>query len=730
MDTTLLFSVRVAVALVLLTPLLVMSPPFPPTYFPFIVGKALYFRTLTEIAFGLWVVLAIRSPAYRRPRSWLILILAGYVLVALMATAFGVSVQRSMWSTYERMQGFVDLAHWFAFTLVVASIFRSRAHWRGFLNVNLGVSIFMGLLGLVQRLGLAPHIKALVFLGPVDRLDITLGNPTYVGAYMLVNLLIAAGFLTHSYLSPAQRPARSAPSSAMERRRRRAGGPADGGGFTPETWWRFFWITALIMDALMLYYSGTRGAAVGLAAGLIAFAVGYGLWGKVRQVRVASAVLAGSLVGVGLVLLLVRDTAAFQKVARPNSLAHKLANTGVNDPSLEGRIDSGLVGLRGFVARPLLGWGPENFTVAYDRHLTADIAAQSVTSFDQAHNKLIEELVTKGLLGFFFYISLWTYMAWVIAKRVKAQSVADQPFTLFIGAALAGYFVQNLFLFDTPGTVPQFYLLLAYGIYLEVADDSGVIRAPQIAEGQRNPAKRLEGRERRGFLDALSEVFGMSATGSAVAGRGLLRSEKAGLAALVAALAIVSTSIYLVNYRALDGSMKMQQTFNRSITWGERLELFQQSIAAFPGLANYPRNFLFISLTNEWNDLEPQELNAALQVADREGSEAQRTEPEEWRVYLPLAAFYQRVGLSSPPYLDLAGALVATSGELAPERIEVVQMGVQQNLLTRNHDAAQELIDDYLKKEPVATVHFRALQNQLDAIRGDDRATSSVGSSD
>ena len=125
MEKALLAGVRTALALVLLAPLIVMVPPLPATYYPFVVGKALYSRALIEIAFGIWVVLALRYPSYRAPRSRLLLILGVYVLVALVASQLGVSPQRSLWSTYERMQGVVDLVHWFAFTWVLVSVFRS-----------------------------------------------------------------------------------------------------------------------------------------------------------------------------------------------------------------------------------------------------------------------------------------------------------------------------------------------------------------------------------------------------------------------------------------------------------------------------------------------------------------------------------------------------------------------------------------------------------------------------
>ena len=57
-----LFSV---LGLLLLTPFVVT----PGTIFPFVVGKALWSRSLIEIAFALWTVLALTHPGYRPPRS-------------------------------------------------------------------------------------------------------------------------------------------------------------------------------------------------------------------------------------------------------------------------------------------------------------------------------------------------------------------------------------------------------------------------------------------------------------------------------------------------------------------------------------------------------------------------------------------------------------------------------------------------------------------------------------
>ena len=694
MERALLITIKALVALVLLTPLIVMADPFPHTFFPYIVGKALYSRTLTEIAFGLWAALALRHPSYRVPKSRLLLIFAVYGVVVLLASVFGVSPQRSIWSTYERMQGFVDLAHWFAFTWVLTSVFRSWADWRTLLNLNLGVSFIMGLLGLSQLL----DIKVLEFLAATERLDITLGNPTYVGAYMLVNVLIAMGFLGHSLLCPA--PAGAARSQAARRKRTRRR-PAARQGMSTETWWRVFWVATIILDALILYLSGTRGAFVGLVAGLVAFAVGYLIWGRPGRLRIASMVLIGSLVALVLVLIPLRTTDGFQKMASSSVTLSRIANTGLDDASLKGHINSAVVGLRGFAARPILGWGPENFTIAYDRHVTPDMIAGGVTSFDQAHNKLVEELTTTGILGFLGYMGMWLYMLWVVVRRVREQSAQNQVFTLFAAAALTGYFVQNLFLFDTPGTVVQFILLLGYVAYLDITADQGAVAS--ATAGVSIPAPAPPSNEQ-------PAVF---------------RSETTFALALALIGVLVLLAISAINLGPYLGATTILETLYPQKTWEERIDIFERTMDVFPGLANYPRIVMFNQLSNNWQALNEREARAALDAAVRAEQDALRSEPQEWRIHVSASVLYQLGASLDPAYLERARSLLEEARELAPERIEVHQVMVRQYILEGDYDGAYAAIDSYLSRNPQAASYFEGFRREIDAAVSQTQATSS-----
>ena len=469
-DRALLIIAKAGVLLVLVMPLVVTRD----TFFPFVVGKALYSRVLIEIAFAAWIVLAVRNASYRPVLSRLMIAFAVYLVVSLIASLAGVSPQRSIWSTYERMQGVVDLAHWAAFALVLTSMFRIRQDWRHVLNLSLLICVIMALMGAAVMVGW--ELPVYDFLEAGQRIELTLGNPTYVGAYMLINALIGVGLFVDSF---TDRTSGERGSAAMRRRRRRRRTGRRSGGITESNvpWWRLFWAASVALSLWMMLESSTRGAFVGLVAALTALAVGYLLWGRRTRLKLAAVVVVGGIVTFGLFLVLGAETAAAQRLADRSYVIERFIQTGQgNDTSLKGRLASVSFGLRGFIEKPLLGWGPENYVAAWGRHYDAEeVGDYRGPPFDQAHNKPVEELTTKGAIGLASYLSLWVLMLWIVSSRVRRLGADREVLTLVMGAAMAGYFAQNLFLFDTPTTVLQFMVLLGFAVSLDTTYD-GVLK--------------------------------------------------------------------------------------------------------------------------------------------------------------------------------------------------------------------------------------------------------------
>ena len=181
--------------LLLLMPLIVTQNQ---TLFPFIVGKSIFARSLIEIVTALWVILALIKPEYRPRRSWVLIAFGVWVFISFVASLTGVSFTRSIWSNYERMTGVWDLFHWFLLALVAGSVLRTHFWWDRLLNWNLVVVLVLSVIALGQAYDFTVPLVPSIAMQPRDRVDATLGNPSFLAAILAVNVMLALGFLARS----------------------------------------------------------------------------------------------------------------------------------------------------------------------------------------------------------------------------------------------------------------------------------------------------------------------------------------------------------------------------------------------------------------------------------------------------------------------------------------------------------------------------------------------------
>ena len=465
-----------------------------------------------------------------------------------------------------------------AFALALTSVFRTRQDWRHVLNLSLLIGVVMALMGAAVMVGW--ELPVYDFLEAGQRIELTLGNPTYVGAYMLINALIGAGLFVDSF---TDRTAGERGGSTARRRRRRRTERRSVGTASNLLWWRVFWAVAVGLSLWMMLESSTRGAFVGLVGALAAAAVGYVLWGRLRRLKIVAAVMIVGIVSFGLFLVLGAETAAAQRLAERSYVVERFIQAGQgNDTSLKGRLASVSFGLRGFVEKPLLGWGPENYVVAWGRHYDAEeVGDYRGPPFDQAHNKPIEELTTKGAVGLASYLTLWVLMLWTISSRVRRLGADREVLTLVMGAAMVGYFAQNLFLFDTPTTVLQFVVLLGFAVSLDTTYD-----------GMRKTSQGVgwTGRSAAAVLDRLRvRDLGTQAA----------RNPAVGWACAAVLAVLVGMTVYMGNVRVYQAAIEANSAVVRQgPTWSQRLDHFERSMDLFSPLANYPRQYMLTSLNS------------------------------------------------------------------------------------------------------------------------------------
>ena len=637
-DAALLWGARAALLAVLLIPLLVTSN----SMFPYVVGKALFARAAIEVGFALWLILLIRNPAYRPAKSWVIAAFAGWLIVSLAASFAGVSLTRSLWSSYERMQGVVDLAHWFAFALAAAAVFRTLADWRLLFTVNLAVCGAASALGLARYYEITDWTLATVREGRIESL---LGNATFLGAYTVVSLLIGIGMLLQSFgrgRTPAAQERRDAGNRAA-RRSRRARNRADAGlGFDATPWLRALWAASALLAFWAMWFTGSRGAMAGLVAGGAVFAGGYALWGAPRRIR--RALLAGlaAAFAAGILLIAALLTSGLPSfVERAFSAAptlQRLASISGQETSILGRIEAYETAADAFRARPLLGWGPENYLVAWGLHSAFD---EAIEVYDQAHNKALEALVATGGVGLLAYLTLWGTAAWALLRAARRREGGDRMLALGVAAAAAAYFVQNLFLFDSPATAMLFATLTAFA-----AREEAQARAASGTEGRWLPA-------RLGRIAPLGTA-------------GRILGAPAGRTALIALIAALTALLTLfLAFRPYAAAVDTARA-DMSDSWRESEEYFERAIEGFPPLANYPRVYM---MRHAWENIErltDAEFVRAVNWAVEEGERALALEPRNWWIHANLAQFHQTAALRDARRLESARAHVDSMLRLAP----------------------------------------------------------------
>ena len=191
MSKALIFGIYAALALLLWMPLLII----PGIYYPAMVGKALFARTLIEFISVLWLFLALRDARFRPSRSRVTIVFAVYLAVIFLSAVTGVDPTHSIWSDFQRMTGVWDMLHWFMLVVVLTSVLRTEHAWSRLFNWNLVVVFVVSVLALAEAYAHLP----IPYLEHAIRVDSTVGNPSYLAAILMVTIWIAIGHLAQSY---------------------------------------------------------------------------------------------------------------------------------------------------------------------------------------------------------------------------------------------------------------------------------------------------------------------------------------------------------------------------------------------------------------------------------------------------------------------------------------------------------------------------------------------------
>ncbi len=164
------------------------------------------------------------------------------------------------------------------------------------------------------------------------------------------------------------------------------------------------------------------------------------------QMVVAGVLLAASLVAARAVFLLPsvrRVVGAYLPISRFLQPVQELRG----DSS---RIDAWMVAWEGFRARPVFGWGPEQFGQVFDERYPASFFRFSLAEnfWDKSHNMFLEWLVSGGLPLFVAGLFLFGVLVWAFLIRFREGAVSAVGAAAGVGG-LGAVFVYSFFVFET-----------------------------------------------------------------------------------------------------------------------------------------------------------------------------------------------------------------------------------------------------------------------------------------
>ncbi len=412
---------------VFLAPLIIVNNFFLPFVFP----KAMFFHVLVEIMLLCYLMLLFSNFKKYRPHfSGLIIATGIFLLVMIFATIFSVAPYTSFWGTLERMEGLLSFIHYWVFFVLLTIFFQDQKIWFKIFNFSVLISLFIDFYSLLQRLGWS----AVVGSDPEDRMRVvgTIGNPAFLAIYLLLNcLLLAIMFIK-----------------------------------TKQRWLRLFYGAVFIFHLIIIYLTNTRGTLLGLIIGLFLFSVFYFISFPRSKLRKYFIITFLAVVAVVSLLFINR---AKPWVQQNNYLAHLTDVSLGAGGSIKTRLTAWQIGWEGFKEKPLLGWGPENYNIIFNKYFKSEY----LTSFDQtvwydrAHNIIVETGTTMGALGLISYLAIFIYCFIRLFQYWRQnQDRQSRLIAIILAATLVAYFAQNIFIFDTVNSYIMLFLIFAYFNFL------------------------------------------------------------------------------------------------------------------------------------------------------------------------------------------------------------------------------------------------------------------------
>jgi Tfp pilus assembly protein PilF len=407
--------------------------------------------------------------------------------------------------------------------------------------------------------------------------------------------------------------------------------------------WRIGYAVIAVFDIIAFTLAQSRGALVGLVAGLVAFALYIAIFSKNKKTKYAVFGCFFALLAAYGTLFAFRDT-EFIRATPFNRLTdfHSTIST---------RLIAWEIAWEGFVERPLTGWGLDNFHILFNQKFHPESLRFGAyeTWFDRAHNTVMDAMSMTGIFGLLTFFGI--YVAIFIATwRAFRRGWIDLPIAAILFSLPVAYFVQNLFVFDHPAGFSMSYLLFG----LIIAATRGEFIGEK--EPQSNEEKKIGRRDAPWIMFAVIQLFAIllvyrtsvlpfKASEAAIKANAVfgvnpsLSFQYAKEASEIPTLYVDEQSFLLArNVIAMISSGQFQKLPEWKEMYALAKSLSEKEVSRHPN-NTHPR-YIYARLAQAVMPLMPEEASVALEQYQK----AIETSPKRQQLHYGLAQLYLQLG--------------------------------------------------------------------------------------
>lgn len=415
---------------------------FDPWFTPIGFGKTLIFRSLISVLtlVFLWQILIREIKLSHIVEKIKSVSLSFWLLIATLflfslSTVFSLDRYQSLWGDPARCGGLINFAFYFLLA-VFTFLSIKKSGWTKILNFSIITGIIVCVVALIQQFGLFSKYFISFNYRPVS----LLGNTMFVAVYLLL-LSFVAFSCTKS---------------------------------TKNIYLKiYYYFCIFTFVSSIVFLTQTRSAIVGLILSSLWLFFGYPFKKSKLKIYFGMGLTVLLLFAFGLKVYMDNHIGLYGK--HPGIIATGIDRTlSVFEGSkmIGSRVSAWQLSLEALKDRPLLGYGPDNFKIAFDKHYDPSLPYLSpnggegeVQWWDRAHNLIFDISVTAGIPALLVYLAFFASIIWLLesAKKRKPENIISAT---CVQSAIIGYLISMLFTFDAYDTSIILFLLIGYGLFL------------------------------------------------------------------------------------------------------------------------------------------------------------------------------------------------------------------------------------------------------------------------